>query len=342
MMKYLVTLGCIMTLLSGCSVYQLTGDTMVNYSSEHMIPYLLERDDTAAVCATGLGLGQFLVSFGRVTDPPHKSQTVIQLSASTCAEQDAWRAEVDYLKALRRGDASGAVDASIAQKRAHTVTAKRLHLAYQGAVSAFGEPGEQCPELENEFDEMVWLLGMLAVVQGLQHDRAAEGAAGIPLDMPARAARGVVCLDNKRWWGVPQALKAAVWSSVPGLAPEKSDPWAELAAAVKIGDEAGVRLSRAIQLKALTSGGKNQEARAALKQYRALDSTFKRAPRWKGFDQIGRLQMLHMSDVIWVKETGHRTPFKGLGTFPEAEEEESSEAESDEGGLFDDLDDAGE
>ena len=336
MMKYLVTLGCIMTLLSGCSVYQLTGDTMVNYSSEHRIPYLLSAM-TLRRLRDRSWVGQSRI-FWSGHCPPHKSQTVIQLSASTCAEQDAWRAEVDYLKALRRGDASGAVDASIAQKRAHTVTAKRLHLAYQGAVSAFGEPGEQCPELENEFDEMVWLLGMLAVVQGLQHDRAAEGAAGIPLDMPARAARGVVCLDNKRWWGVPQALKAAVWSSVPGLAPEKSDPWAELAAAVKIGDEAGVRLSRAIQLKALTSGGKNQEARAALKQYRALDSTFKRAPRWKGFDQIGRLQMLHMSDVIWVKETGHRTPFKGLGTFLQAEEEESSEA-SDEGGLFDDLDD---
>lgn len=333
--KIFTPLICILILTSGCSVYKITGDTMVGYSAEHMIPYLLERDDTDAVCATGLGLGGFLLSFERVTDAPHKAAVVTQLSASTCAEQKVWEAELRYHQALKSGDAAMARDASIVQQRAHQTTAIRLYHAYQDVVKAFGEPGDQCPELNGEWDEMVWLLGMLSAVQGLQHDRAASGAVDIPMDLPAKAARGVICLDNQKWWGVPQAIKGAVWASVPGIAPQDANPWQELKEAIKLGDQGGVQLARAIELKALSSAGKSADIKAAIIDYKKSSDTVKRAPRWQSLDRMGMLQIRQMSDLIWMKAKGHRTPFGELGSLPVSEEAEDVDEEDD---LLDDMD----
>lgn len=336
--RKIASMICVLILSSGCSVYQITGDTMVGYSAEHMIPYLLERDDTDAVCATGLGLGGFLLSFGRVTDQPYKAGVVTQLSASTCAEEKVWAAELNYHQALKRGDAAGARDASIIQKRAHQTTATRLYHAYQDVVKAFGEPGGKCPELDGEWDEMVWLLGMLSAVQGLQHDRAIGGRVDIPMDLPAKAARGVACLNNERWWGVPQAIKAAVWTSVPGLAPQGADPWAELSAAVKIGDKRGVQLARAIELKALSSGGKTAEVKAAIVSYQESADQVKRASRWRSLDRMAMIQIRQMSDVIWMKAKGHRTPFGELGTLPEGEESGEEDVDDSDDDLLDGMD----
>ena len=190
------------TLLSfslGCSVYKMTGDTMVSYGKDHMIPFLIADGDTDVTCATGLAMGGFLNSFARVTQPPHKAAVVTLLSSSTCSELISWESELASARAAFRGDAAGAKDARIAEMRAHQTTAFRLYRAYKRAVAQYGEPGgPSCPVLETEFDEFVWLLGMMAVVQGVQHDRAARASVGIPLDVPLKAARGTQCLNNSR------------------------------------------------------------------------------------------------------------------------------------------------
>ena len=83
-----------MTVLGGCSVYKLTGDTMIDYGGDHMIPYLIQAGDTDVACATGLTMGGFLNSFERVTDSPHREAVVTLLSASTCSEREGWEAEL--------------------------------------------------------------------------------------------------------------------------------------------------------------------------------------------------------------------------------------------------------
>ena len=40
--------------------------------------------------------------------------------------------------------------------------------------------------------------------------------------------------------GIPTALRAAIWLSIPGSGPEGVDPLAKMEVAVKIGDEKGV------------------------------------------------------------------------------------------------------
>ena len=173
-----------LSLSLGCSVYKMTGDTMVSYGKDHMIPFLI-GDGIRTLPAAGLAMGGFLNSFERVTQPPHKAAVVTLLSASTCSELVSWETELASSRAAFRGDTAGAKDARIAEMRAHQTTAFRLYRAYQRAVAQYGEPGgESCPVLDTEFDEFVWLLGMMAVVQGVQHDRAARASVGIPLDVP--------------------------------------------------------------------------------------------------------------------------------------------------------------
>ncbi|MEE2787873.1 MAG: hypothetical protein VX589_11085 [Myxococcota bacterium] len=333
----LLSCGLILILLPACSLQKLTGDTMIDYGNEHMIPYLIEAGDPAVACATGLTMGGFLNSFERVTDPPDRGAVVTLLSASTCSELRSWQSELASARAIFRGDGPGAVDARIEQKRAHEVTARRLYAAYKRATARFGQPGQTCPTLETEFDQFVWLLGLVAVVQGVQHDRASEGAVGIPLDIPLKAARGSECLNNLTWWGVPNALKAAIWTSVPGSTPKGADPWAMLKAAELVGDQKGVRLARAIRLKALQGGGKATELKAAIAEFGSKNKAFKVSAKWKAMDEMAALMARHLSDLIWTEKTGHRTPFGALGTFPDDGQQDAEGADQEDEGLLDDL-----
>ena len=75
-MKHLIVNRFLAVLLvlgagNGCSVYQMTGDTMTGYTRDHLIPYLLEKGTLDSACGLGLAMGGFLNSFERVTDSPH-------------------------------------------------------------------------------------------------------------------------------------------------------------------------------------------------------------------------------------------------------------------------------
>ena len=39
---------------------------------------------------------------------------------------------------------------------------------------------------------------------------------GVPTDIAPQVERAMNCLDNVKWWGVPQAARAVVWSIIPG------------------------------------------------------------------------------------------------------------------------------
>ena len=171
----------------GCTVQSLTGDVMSGYATEHMIPYLLSDGDTDAACGAGLAFGSFLSSFERVTDAPHRAAIPSLLSAATCAENAAWENELRSLRAIKAGKPQEAKDARIAQQRALEIAAIRLYSAYKRTVIQYGEPGTSCPELETEYDELVWMLGMMAAITGTQHDRAAGGAAGVPHGCAAKS-----------------------------------------------------------------------------------------------------------------------------------------------------------
>lgn len=304
----------------GCSLHALTGDTMISYTTEHMVPYAMGSADVDRACETGVSLGQFLRSFSRVTDEPHRAAVITELSAGMCSEGHTWEAELRHLRALKEGRVAEAQDARIEEQRFHIQAARRYLDAWQNAEAAFGAIGNGgCPEFEEAGDKALYLLGMMSGAQAVTHDRAAGGVAGVPLDLPPKVARGAECLDDDHWWGVPGALKAAVWTSVPGAAPEGADPWALLEAAVKKGEAKGVRLARAVHILAAEAAGRPEDVRQAIRDHAASLEKTPADPNWQLLDANATLVVTHVSDRLWTQGKGHRTPLGGLGTFWDAE-----------------------
>jgi len=313
--------------LSGCmgTLQSQTGDVMSDYSPRHLIPWVLASGDTGMACETGVSMASFLISFERVTDPPYGAAVPTLLSAGVCAQELAYEADLASRRAIRRADVPAAKDARILEKRFNVVAARRYLSAWQATVDMFGEPGDGCPEFETRYDELVYTLGMVSVVQALQHDMAAESRVGVPLDAPAKAARATACLNNDRWWGVPQALRAVIWLSIPGTAPDGADPWYELQQAAAIGEKAGVRLAHAFQAQAAVGSGREDVLRQTIQAHaKSLDATPSNK-EWATVDAFGTLQVQNLSDRLWTDAEGHRTPFGGLGTFPASPDEDDGD-----------------
>ena len=308
-----------------------TGGIMISYAESHMVPHMMGSGDLNMACETGVSMGGFLMSFGRVTDNPRKAALVTLLSAGMCAEAEAWEADLRQIRAVWAGNVSEARDARIAEQRHHAVAAQRFYTAFGQLEGEFGAPGDECPDLEEE-DELFYLLGLSAGMLALVHDRAAEGTSGVPMDIPQVVARAATCLENDRWWGGPMALQAVVWAMVPGAAPDGSDPWEFLTTASNLGEAQGVRLARAFQVQILDATGRSEELREAIAQHAESMASTSGDPEWQLLDGYATRMILHISDRVWTAERGHRTPLGDLGTFwqPPVEPEGYDD-------LFDDL-----
>ena len=312
----------------------MTGDLMSDYSVKHMGPFLMTTNDLNMACETGVSMGAYLMSFERVTDAPNQAAISSLVTAAACAEEVVWAQELRHIRAIRSQDSAEATDARIAQRRAHQMVASRAWRAWNRLVAHYGEPGERCPDFESDEDQVVYLLGLIAGAQAVQHDRATGGEVGVPLDVPRKVGRAAKCLNNEDWWGVPRALQAAIWTGVPGATPKGEDPWKRLQESSAIGAVAGVRLAHAIYAQTAAAMGKMEDVRKIIVEH--ADSLKRKEPaaRWRLLDLTATRQIEALSDRIWTEAVGHRTPYGQLGTFPD------DPVEEDEGGedMLDDLD----
>lgn len=317
----------------GCRgfMHKQTGGVMTSYAQEHMVPHMMASGDLSMACETGVSMGSFLMSFGRVTDHPGKAALITLLSAGMCAEADAWEAELRQNRAVRDGRASEARDALIARQRHHALAAERFYAAYQQLEGVFGTVGEGCPEFDDG-DDLYYMLGLSAGMLALSHDRAGGATAGVSMDIPQIVGRAADCLDNDRWWKAPAALQSAVWALVPGASPEGIDPFEILEASSQAGEAHGVRLARAFQVLILDANGQNDALRAAVAAHAESVADTPSNPDWELLDSYADRMILHISDRIWTAERGHRTPAGALGTFWQPPPEPPVTDE-----LFDDL-----
>ncbi len=308
-------LACLF-LMSGCSlVYRSTGDLLTGYSQSHAIPYLLTTDDPEAACALSQAFGPFLASFGTVTASPEKLKILMNMMSGSCAETQAWEAELRYLRALKQGNAIEAQDARIQQKRLLGQAAQRQYAGYLSLIQAMGEPGSVCPRFHHAQDELFWFAGLLSGLEAAFSDLGADTIVGVPLDTPQKVARGAQCLDNQRWWGMPMAIQAAVWAAVPGAAPEGEHPLQRLAEASALGLNQHVRLAQVLELQTYLSQGNMAEVKRVIRQHAQAKQQVPVDPAVKLFDEIATQQIQAVSDRLWTEAKGTRTPLKGLGTF---------------------------
>ena len=307
----LMTAGCTGTLHSA------TGSTMSSYATGHMVPYLMTSSDAFYACSVGSAMGPFIASFERVSDRPDLPTLVSDMGAGICAEAAAWESDLAYQRALRGGRADEAADAQLLAERHHMAAAQRFGAAWDRTKAAFGDFSKTCPTFEPG-EELFFLLGVASGLQAVMHDRAAGGHAGISMSIPPMVVRSIKCLDGKRWWGVPQALAAAVWLTVPGALPKGRDAAKALNDAVAMADKAGVRLARALQVQALAGAGKSADAKAAITAHAKAAKARPAAKQWRLLDAYGLAMTRHMADLVWTRETGHRAPTGDFGDFPEA------------------------
>jgi len=315
--KYLLLpLLSIYLFLSACTVaYKSTGDILLGYAEDEGVPYMLASNDVALGCSMAEAFTPFLLSFSRVTTQPDQLAILFYLVAGNCTEIKAQEEELRYLRAIYAKNSTEAQDARIAQQRLLSLAAHRQLMGYYSLVVAQTEPGGMCPEFDSDNTELFWLFGLLNGIQAILNDIASGGNSEVPMDIAAKVARGAACLDNEKWWGVPAAIQAAIWITIPGDLPANTTPRKILQQSLSIGTQQGMSVSHVLAAQVYLGQGETEEVKQLIRGYVSLG---KQEPANKQFtilNNVSRLQIQAISDRMWTEATGKRTPLGKLGSF---------------------------
>ena len=339
MMRPLTALLTMVPLVHGCAI--IIGNSSADMGDRYVVPQLMRSGDVGIACRAGGGLGAVIGSFADYSPRARKTTVTTRMASGMCLDGPVWEAQLDRARSMYLQDPELAKDSRIREKRVRQLAAQRYFGAYEALEIAYGLDGVDpaapeitCPKFRNDDDEVSFLLGLSSGVLAAINDTVAEGSAGVPMDVPARVARYAGCLDNGKWWGVPHAVQAAVWSVLP-TAPADVDAWATFDESIAIGQAAGVRLAIAFKAQAAATSGQRDKLVEAIGSMGEA-SEVSGDPDWSMLDMYALLLVQHESDRIWTEARGHRTPFGRLGELPE-DEEAPIEVSDDLGGLLDGL-----
>ncbi len=302
--------------LSTCSlVYKNTGDVLIGFAEEETVPYVLASNDLDLGCSMSKAFVPFIMSFSRVTTQPNELAIMLYLLAGSCAEVKAWEEELRYLRAVYSKNVVEAQDARIAQKRLLNQAARRQLAGYNSLVLAIAEPGGECPVFNSDDAEFYWLIGLLDGLQAMLNDLASESNANVPLDIASKVGRGASCLDNERWWGLPKAIQAAIWVTIPGNKPDDVDPLKVLDQSMQTGLQQGVRITQVLGAQIHMGLGHTDQVKTIIRRHQEAKTQTPTVPAFKLLDEFTTQQLQAISDRLWTEATGKRTPIAGLGTF---------------------------
>ncbi|MDX5299717.1 MAG: hypothetical protein LPK85_12305, partial [Gammaproteobacteria bacterium] len=242
--------------LAGCSanpMHAMTGRIMTGHAEQHVTPEMFAMSDSRLVCASGTALEPLMASFARVGEPSDKSLTLLWLLAGACAEQQAWDAEMRYLRAERKADLEAARDARSDQQRWLQLAAERRLQSYRHALRAYDYDASQaepsCPSLATPQDEVTFLLGLMTGLQAILNDANSGALADVPRDIALQTERAAACVDNTRWAGMPDALRASVWTLLPDSRPSPDvQPLEVLRTSSEMGVTQGLRVAGALEV----------------------------------------------------------------------------------------------
>ncbi|MGB7756805.1 MAG: hypothetical protein WBL23_12150 [Salinisphaera sp.] len=305
--------------LGACGlIYKPTGSVLNHLAQDEVVPHVYASNDLdMSACGTGLGQTQLLGAFGRVMHSPTRVLLNTHTLAGLCSEAAAQKAQLHFDRALHAGDTTEARDARIQAQRLYQRTAERRLKVYHDTVDAFGKIGNgKCPKLGSDTEQMEYLTGLLTSVQAVLSDIRAGSSVGVPQDIAARAGRATHCLDNDKWWGVPNALQAVVWLSVPGTAPDGAQPWQQLKTAADLGASKGMPMAAMLYAEAGYGQSDPDREQAGIRQVAKIYNAGNEPKNYRIFSEVAYHEAMFLSDEIWSQQTGKRTPFLGLGSFP--------------------------
>ena len=307
------------SMLTGCStfVYKTTGEAMHNVGQDLIIPYILSTPDPQMACSSAEANTPLIMGFEKVDVDTSDLAISMMLTAGACEQNRAFDEELRYLRALHRQDPTTAEDARSAQKTLLAAAARRQLAGYRAYEHYFAESiaSNQCPEFESDQQELAWLMGNLVGVQAMVNDGASDMVVQVPRNIAAKTERAMDCLDNEKWWGMPLALRAAVWSTLPGLTPEGQTAEQAFEQASTMGAEQGVRMADALWAITAHGQGNAEQMRSVIRQHATTSNTKTANSHYALFDAISTHIIQQMSDRLWTQNHGHRTPYNQLGQF---------------------------
>ena len=258
----------------------------------------------------------FILSFSRVTTPPYQLAIMFNYLSGSCSEFKAKEEELRYLRALHAKNITEAQDARITQKRLLNKAARQQLNSYHSLELAFTEtPGDDCPAFASENTEFYWLIGLVNGLQAVLNDLASEGMANVPLDIALKVSRGASCLDNKKWWGLPHAIQAAIWINFPISKPSDIDPLEILEKSIQTGLQQSVRIPLVIAAQVYIGLGNTGQVKEIIRRHFKERTKNKTLAAYRFLDEVATLHLKAISDSLWTEATGKRTPIGSLGTF---------------------------
>lgn len=308
--------------LAGCSQIIKTGaNVALRFGEKYVVPPILATGDTNQACESSNALAPTLQAAQAMGADAAKLMVLLDSGAALCAEERALTEELAYLRYSKAGQVEAAQDARIAQKRWAEVAARRQYKAYQAFTERYEtkyrfKMGDRCPNMKTDFEKTTYLLGLMSGLQAITNDTAAQGAVDVPKDIAAVVERGMKCLDNEQFWGTPMAVRAAIWTLLPGASEGKPDPWQTMKESARIGEAKGIRLPHAIYAVAAQASGKPELIRDALQTYgKTVAANMPVNPKYRLFDAMGSHITRGIGDRYWMENTGTRMPDGGYTTF---------------------------
>lgn len=343
----MVTVATAAFLLSGCSqVIKGGANVALGFAEKHIVPPIIAMDDADMACASGNATTPLVMATKAMGADPAKMGVLLYTSAGICAENNALDAELRYMRAAKANRIDEAKDARIEQKRWAETAARRQYASYLLFAEHFQTKykvklGEQCPSLKTDLNKTIYLMGLLSGLQAVTNDINSGGTVNVPKDIAAVVERGMTCLNNEQFWGAPNAVRAAIWTLLPGADEGKPDPWQVMKDSAAIGEREGVRLPHALYVVAAQATGDEAKIRDALRTYGSSIAEGKPVNQeYRLVDAIARQMIQNASDRYWTENTGMRTPEDGFDHFWDESAADDSGLSLD--GLLDDGADTGD
>jgi hypothetical protein len=323
---FLLSLTALLTTMTGCShnpISYTTGIVLEGIVENETYPYVLAQDDPDTACNLGRSFEYFLGSVNEMTDLDNAYFAMMPVLSSVCSEYNAREAELRSIRALRKGDVEGAKDARQLQKQWLAKTAQRRSRAFDLGIETYDFKSTissyECPDLDEELDQLSFLLSLTMGALAIKNDAESGMAAGVSRSIVSTILNGANCVDNEKWGGVPQALQATLWILLPNKKPSdiKKNNWEILEYASRSSTRVGTHLGSSLHAVAAEIAGNKSELYKALTLYKetAGDEVFNKGD-FMLIDKISIGIINDISNVLWTSEVGSRTPFGQLGNLP--------------------------
>jgi len=316
-----VVAGLAAVAMAGCSVnpiYNVTGQVLTGYSETEATPYVLAMNDVGMACALGESVDPLVSSFSRVTAPPESTGSLLALLSGICAERVAVEEDLRYRRAEFNDNVTEMRDARTNSRRKYGETAQRRLVAFNRAMSAYDfDPTTDtpsCPCFKNDQAELTFLLGLLSGAQAVLDDAKAGGRAGVSRSLAPQIERAATCVDSEKWAGLPENIRAAVWVLLPDTRPDEDiNPWDTMKANRQLAVAGGLRAAVALELAMAENVGDEDTIAEALAFLAASEDDFEVRAEYALVDFVGMEVVLAVSDRIWTKRYGYRTPGNRFG-----------------------------